>query len=172
MSERTANLLGALGLAVADRIHAAARETLHRSGETPAALVVVGYGQGPSNDRLRRVLGLSHSGTVRLVDRLIADGLVRRETAKDRRAVALHLTDKGESMREALLAERLRAVESVLDPLSMAERDAFESLLHRILQGLPDSDLDKRRLCRMCDDRVCTDCPVPADFKTHEGVTP
>ena len=172
MSERTANLLGALGLAVADRIHAVARDILQRSGETPAALVVIGYGQGPSNDRLRHVLGLSHPGAVRLVDRLVADGLVRREKAEDRRAVALHLTDKGKSVREALLAERLRAVQSVLDPLSAAERDAFGELLHRILQGLPESDLDKRRLCRMCDDRVCTDCPVPADFKAKEEATP
>ena len=169
MGERTANLLGALGLAVADRIHATARDILQRSGETPAAVVVIGYGQGPSNDRLRHVLGLSHPGAVRLVDRLVTDGLVRREKAQDRRAVALHLTDKGKSVREALFAERLGAMQSVLAPLSPAERDRLATLLHRILQGLPDNDLDKRRLCRMCDDRVCTDCPVPADFKLKAG---
>lgn len=66
MMDRTANLLGAAGLAVADRIEAAARAVLHRAGETPAALVVIGHGTGPSNDQLRRVLGLSHPGAVRL----------------------------------------------------------------------------------------------------------
>src|SRR5262245_20796714 len=54
MEERIANLLGALALAVIDRVEAAARATLQHGGETPAALVVIGYGQGMSNDMLRR----------------------------------------------------------------------------------------------------------------------
>ena len=78
MIERTANLLGAVGLAVADRIEETARDIVNHAGETPAALVVIGYGFGPSNDQLRRVLGLSHPGSVRLVDRLVADNLVER----------------------------------------------------------------------------------------------
>lgn len=44
MIDRTANLLGALGLAVADRIGEAARQAMGHAGETPAALVVIGYG--------------------------------------------------------------------------------------------------------------------------------
>ena len=85
MQDRTANLLGALGLAVADRIAEIALEVLDRAGETPAALVVIGYGLGPSNDQLRRILGLSHPGMVRLVDRLVADELVERQVGRDRR---------------------------------------------------------------------------------------
>ena len=79
MIDRTANLLGAVGLAVADRIENTTREILSHAGATHAALVVIGHGTGPSNDQLRRVLGLSHPGTVRLVDRLVADGLVERQ---------------------------------------------------------------------------------------------
>lgn len=59
MLDRTANLLGAVSLAVADRIYQTALEVMNRAGETPAALIVIGYGLGPSNDQLRRVLGLS-----------------------------------------------------------------------------------------------------------------
>ena len=51
MLDRTANLLGALSLAVADRIETVAREVLSRAGETPAALVVIGYDTGPSNEQ-------------------------------------------------------------------------------------------------------------------------
>ena len=48
---------------------------------------------GASIDALRRVLGLSHSGGVRIVKRLEAEGLVAREPdPADRRAVRLHLT--------------------------------------------------------------------------------
>ncbi len=53
------------------------------------AIVVIGYGLGPSNDQLRRILGLSNPGAVRLVNRLVADGLVERREGRDRRAVAL-----------------------------------------------------------------------------------
>lgn len=166
MIDRTANLLGALGLAVADRIAQAARQTLHHAGETPAALVVIGYGLGPSNNQLRHILGLSHPGCVRLIDRLVADGLVERRQGRDRRAIALHLTDEGHALRETLLKERLAVVRSVLEPLDSAEQDTLASLLHKLLAALPGTDLECCTLCRLCDNRVCTDCPIPAEFRT------
>ena len=168
MQDRTANLLGALGLAVADRIAEIALEVLDRAGETPAALVVIGYGLGPSNDQLRRILGLSHPGMVRLVDRLVADELVERQVGRDRRAVALFLTQKGHEARETLLAGRLAAIKSMLSPLGAEEEESLGLLLSRILAGLPSSDLERCHLCRMCDDRVCRDCPIPAAFKQDD----
>lgn len=168
MRDRTANLLGALGLAVADRIGEIALEVLERAGETPAALVVIGYGLGPSNDQLRRILGLSHPGMVRLVDRLVADELVERQVGRDRRAVALFLTPKGHEARETLLAGRLAAIKSMLSPLGEEEEKSLGLLLSRILAGLPSSDLERCHLCRMCDDRVCRDCPIPAAFKQDD----
>lgn len=169
MLDRTANLLGALGLAIADRIEEVAVDVMQRAGETPAALVVVGYGTGPSNDQLRRILGLTHPGTVRLVDRLVADGLVDRREGRDRRAVSLFLTEKGYAVREALLAGRLAAIKPLLSPLSQSEQDDLAEILSRILNSLPSSDLERCSLCRMCDDRVCSNCPIPAAFK--EGTT-
>ena len=163
MIDRTANLLGAVGLAVADRIEETARAVLGRAGETPAALVVIGYGLGPSNDQLRRILGLSHPGAVRLVDRLVADGLVERRQGRDRRAIALHLTDRGAVLREELLEGRLTAIRSFLAPLTGPEQETLDALLHKILASMETTDLDRCTLCRMCDDRVCGNCPIPAD---------
>ena len=40
MTDRTANLLGVIGLAIADRIENTARDILSHAGETPATLVV------------------------------------------------------------------------------------------------------------------------------------
>jgi DNA-binding MarR family transcriptional regulator len=165
MIDRTANLLGVVGLAVADRIEAAARDILGHAGETPAAMVVIGYGLGPSNDQLRRILGLSHPGTVRLVDRLVADGLVERRMGRDKRVIALHLTDRGNTLREDLLFGRLAAIRPMLEPLTHTEQDALASLLHKMLSSMETTDLDRCNLCRLCDDRVCTDCPIPADFR-------
>lgn len=167
MTERTANLLGAVGLAVADRIEAAAHDIMNRAGETPAALVVIGYGLGPTNDGLRRVLNLSHPGTVRLVDRLIADGLVERRAGHDKRSIALHLTEKGHATRGTLLEGRLAAIKPLLEPLSGSELQALNDMLAKMLSALPETDLDRCRLCRLCDDTVCTKCPIPAEFKSQ-----
>jgi DNA-binding MarR family transcriptional regulator len=168
MIDRTANLLGVVGLAVANRIENTAREVLNHAGETPAALVVIGYDFGPSNDQLRRVLGLSHPGSVRLVDRLVGDGLVERREADDKRAVALFLTAEGHATRTRLLKGRLAAISPFLTVLDASEQQQLDALLHKMLSALDTTDLDRRRLCRLCDDSVCNNCPIPADFRTSQ----
>lgn len=164
MNNQTANLLGVVGLEVADLIEDTTREIIKHSGETPAALVVIGYGLGPSNDMLRKILGLSHSGTVRLVDRLVADGLVERREGSDARAVALYVTKRGRSIREKVLKGRLAAIRPLLAPLTDEEQETLDALLHKMLASQETDDIDRRKLCRMCDNRVCTNCPIPANF--------
>lgn len=164
--DRTANLLGVVGLAIADGIEETARSVLSHVGETPGALVVIGYGLGPSNEQLRRILGLSHPGAVRLVDRLVADGLVERSRGRDNRAIALHLTDAGRRLRQDVLKGRLAAIRPWLTPLTAEELETLASLLHRMLASRPTTDLDRCHLCRLCDDSVCTDCPIPAAFRS------
>ncbi|MEQ8823311.1 MAG: MarR family transcriptional regulator [Filomicrobium sp.] len=163
MTNRTANLLGVVALAITDRIEDAARQILSHTGETPAALVIIGYGFGPSNDRLRRILGLSHPGTVRLVDRLVADGLVERRKGRDKREVALYLTKRGKAVREKFLKGRLSAIRPLLGALSADEQESFAALLHKMLASMDTTDMERRTLCRLCDDRVCSNCPIPAN---------
>jgi DNA-binding MarR family transcriptional regulator len=171
MMDRTANLLGVVGLAVANRIEETARDILNHAGETPAALVVIGYGFGPSNDQLRRILGLSHPGSVRLVDRLVADGLVERHEGRDKRAIALYLTTQGATLREKLLKGRLAAIKPFLMPLTRSEQGVLAELLHRMLSSMETTDLERCTLCRLCDDRVCSNCPIPADFRDQRLVS-
>ena len=165
MSGGTANILGALGLAISDRIEDTARVVLKRSGETPAALVVIGYGLGPSNNRLRDILGLSHPGTVRLIDRLVADGLVERRRGKDARTLALYLTEDGHTARQSLLQGRMAEMETFLAPLDGEEREVFSNLISKILSNQSLSNLERCRVCRLCDGEACNDCPIPADFR-------
>ena len=165
MTDRTANLLGVVGLAVADRIEDTARDILNHAGETPAALVVIGYGLGPSNDLLRRILGLSHPGSVRLVDRLVADDLVERREGSDRRAIALYLTERGAALREKLLSGRLAVIKPLLMSLTETEQGVLAALLHKMLSSMDTTDLERCTLCRLCDDRVCSNCPIPAAFR-------
>lgn len=168
MTDRTANLLGAVGLAIVDQIEATAQNILNHTGETPAALVVIGYGLGPSNDRLRRIIGLSHTGSVRLVDRLVADGLVERREGHDKRTIALYLTERGVALRERLLKGRLAAIKPFLMSLTETEQSALAALLHKILSSMKTTDLERCTLCRLCDNRVCGNCPIPAGFKDQK----
>lgn len=163
MSDRTANLLGTLSLAIADRIEQTALSVMGRGGETPAAVVVIGYGAGLTNDRLRRILRLSHPGTVRLVDRLVADGLVERHPGRDAREIALYLTQKGTDVRRTLLAARLTVIGKTVSLLSEAEEASLAELLCKMLSRQQSSELERYSLCRMCDDRVCGECPLPTD---------
>lgn len=164
MIDCSANLLGVVALAVSDRIAAAAHAALQHGGETPAALVVIGYGGGGlSNDQLRRILRLSHPGAVRLVDRLVADGLVERRKGQDKRANALHLSDRGMAVREDLLRGRLSAIQAILAPFSVDERQQLSALLRKALSAMETTAQDRRTLCRLCDERICIDCPIPAD---------
>ena len=168
MIERTANLLGVVSLTVAGSIEQSARDILNRAGETPAAIVVIGYGFGPSNEQLRRILGLSHPGSVRLVDRLVADGLAERRQGDDRRSISLHLTQAGEEAREKILRGRIAAITPFLGGLSDKDRATLDTILHRLLASMGASDLQKQSLCRLCDESVCVDCPIPADFRKDE----
>lgn len=169
MINRTANLLGVISLAIGDRIEDTARDILNHAGETPAALIVIGYGTGPSNDMLRRVLDLSHSGTVRLIDRLVADGLVERCEGHDKRAIALFLTKRGKALREKLLKGRLTAIRPILTTLDDDELEVLGNLLHKLLSSMDPTDMERRTLCRLCDNRVCTNCPIPAEIPGRSG---
>lgn len=160
-TETTTAKLSALSIAVMDRIEQSAREVIDRGGETRAALVVIGYGCGITNDRLRRILGLSHSGTVRLVDRLVSDGLVERKRSRDGREIALHLTSAGAATRAGLLASRVAVVSEVLEVLSSEEAQMFSTLLHKVLSRQDTSELERFTICRLCDDAACGDCPLP-----------
>jgi MarR family transcriptional regulator, negative regulator of the multidrug operon emrRAB len=76
---RTANLLGALAGEIADRIEREGKLHPNETSSATAALNVIGFYEGCSNGALSRALGLSHTATVRLVDKLELSGLVRSE---------------------------------------------------------------------------------------------
>lgn len=71
-------------------------------------------------------VGLSVPAASRLVDALVADGLVERQlSATDRRYVALHLTERGTRIREETRAQTLQSLTALLAPLDATERDVI-----------------------------------------------
>lgn len=162
---RDANLLGAVSLAVLDRMSAATRAASGHRGSAPAALAALStYLEGSSIDALARALGLTHSAAVRLVDRLEAEGLVRRERGEDGRSVAVALTVAGRAAGGDVLREREQALNATLSVLSEAERAELARLHEKLLGGLTTGRAAARTICRLCDPDACGHyrgtCPV------------
>ena len=82
---------------IADRIEVAvtAEGTRSLSAATALSAIERFFVDGPSIDALRRVLGLTSSGAVRLVDSLETQGLVTRRRGDDPRVSVILLTAKG-----------------------------------------------------------------------------
>lgn len=156
-----ANLLGALALILSDEVSASVEKSLGLGGSAPAALVTIRNQPGQSIDSLCKSLGLSHSGTVRLVDRLVAAGFVERQAGNDGRSLALFLTQPGEDICTRVLAARDRTLLEALSVLENQEVAQFQELLEKLAQTLP-RDREALQACRLCDFSVCPGdlCPI------------
>jgi DNA-binding MarR family transcriptional regulator len=156
MTDRTANIVGALALALADSLLREAQDEAPEQGPAAAAISLLRHEPGMSIDRLRRALRLSHPGAVRLVDRLAADGLVVREISeRDRRAVALKLTETGLETCTKIRASRLGSLARALDVLDEEERATLGRLAEKMLRGLVESVDHAYTVCRLCDETAC-----------------
>jgi DNA-binding MarR family transcriptional regulator len=168
---RTANLLGALSLMAANRV----RDATGAEPTWSAALVTLQtMTDGGSIDELRRVLGLSHSGGVRVVKALSRAELVElRRDPNDGRAVQVRLTEAGVAAATRIRAARLGALDSLLDGLDPAARAELDALLARALADATGSRDDARHICRLCDPGVCGHpqrCPVTVAADDAEGL--
>jgi MarR family transcriptional regulator, negative regulator of the multidrug operon emrRAB len=165
-SQHAANVLGALSLAVADRMNTAVEAIATLGPSAPAALAAMHeFLDGGSVTQLSSVLGLTHSGTVRLVDRLVVEGLVERVAAQDGRAVSLVLTRHGRSTAERILRAREKSLASALSALSPDEIDNLAAALDTMLTTVTHARAEERSartndrpqpwLCRLCDFAAC-----------------
>jgi DNA-binding MarR family transcriptional regulator len=171
--DRTGNLLGALALVVTDRTAEAVAAAAGRSESAAAAISWLHqFQQQPSVDLLRRVLGLTSSGTVRLLDRLEAEGYVRRGPGADRRTTSVSLTAAGRRTAEKVAAARAGVLEEALASLTDAERESLEALQSKILVSLMREPGSVRWMCRMCDTGACragAGCPVTRVVRERFG---
>lgn len=159
---RTANLLGALSGEIADRLDRGLKQHPNETDSAAAALNVLTFWDGASNSELSKVLGLSHPATVRLVDRLEAEGLVEAKPGRDRRAVALHLTAAGRDRIKGVLASRCAILAGLTDALTADEQDQLSRLLEKMLRQAATGVIEAAHICRLCDEAVCPgdECPV------------
>ncbi len=159
-----ANVLGALSVAITDRLRAAASDD--RSGSTSAALVHLSKYGDETIDALRRPLELSHSACVRLVDRLEEQAYVARRPGQDARSVAVRLTARGRGRVQHILRQREESLTDALDALTVAEQAQLGVLVSKLLGAMVSSEGEALRTCRLCDYAICPPevCPVAASL--------
>jgi DNA-binding MarR family transcriptional regulator len=132
---------------LADLLHGLIRRLRHAQagrlaplGLTPAqerALrMITRSGEPLRMTELADKLGVVPRSVTTVVDALEAAGLVRREIDPgNRRAIRLHLTDRGVAVREELRDARRQAAEDLFAPLSDAERATLGELLTKLDRG-------------------------------------
>ena len=120
----------------------AAAETTAEADLTPQEFAVLAYvnrqvGE-PDIDQsdLAARLGIDHTHTSLLMDRLESRGLLeRRVNGEDRRARLVRLTARGERLHTKLYPKAFAGQSRILDVLEPAEREVLLDLLVRVIEG-------------------------------------
>jgi DNA-binding MarR family transcriptional regulator len=121
------------------RLRRAQAERLAPLGLTPAqerALRTITRSEEPLRmTELADQLGIVPRSVTTVVDALEQAGLVRREIdPHNRRAIRLHLTDRGLAVRDDMREARRRAAEDLFAPLTAGDREALGELLGQLDQ--------------------------------------
>jgi MarR family transcriptional repressor of emrRAB len=162
-SRHTANILGALAVLIQDRVESAWQSDLDLSPMAAAALVQIDGEPGCPIELVAGRIGLTHSATVRVIDKLAERGLVEKDRArKDARAQSLTLSKAGKRVAQQLHAARNRVTDDLLAGLDSAQRKAMEGAISAILHRTVEPGREADVTCRVCDDRRCSPdiCPI------------
>jgi DNA-binding MarR family transcriptional regulator len=122
------------------RIRGAQAERLAPFGLTPgqerALRMITRSEEPPRMTELAEHLGIAPRSVTTVVDALEEAGLVRRETdPRNRRAIRLHLTDRGLALRDEMREARRRAADDLFAPLTPEERKTLGDLLSALDAG-------------------------------------
>jgi DNA-binding MarR family transcriptional regulator len=162
-----ANRLGALALRVTDRMTAAVTTegVASLSGATALSALERFFVEQPSIDELRRVLGLTSSGAVRVVDGLEAGGLVTRRAGTDARVSSIAMTAKGRRAAARISDARAHVLTDIVAALDPEQRARLAPLIDALLGALVEPSSAGPAMCRLCATEVCgaargRPCPV------------
>ena len=163
-SIRLGNLLAALAVAVVDGLDDAFVDEGIDAKAGTALVALLDFAPAATEQRLCLAIGLTHSGTVRLVDRLRVAKLVERARGGDGRTVAVRLTAAGRKVALRLRHARRDLTSSLLSGLTDRQRTELMPACERLIAALTARRLAMREagdspsggaLCRLCDFRAC-----------------
>jgi DNA-binding MarR family transcriptional regulator len=106
------------------------------------AILLFLYAEDGQNQReLSRVVAIEPPTVARTIDRMVRDGLVRREPhPRDGRATRIRLTPRALALREQLVAESMAGNELAARVLSGEELEILKALLRRMIEGLTERE--------------------------------
>jgi MarR family transcriptional regulator, negative regulator of the multidrug operon emrRAB len=163
---RVANRLGAAALTLSDGIRDATEEATGMAGGLPAALVSLReWADGESVEVLAEAMRVSHSRAVRVVDRLEAAGLARREPdPSDGRRALVWLEPAGRELADRALDARARVLLSAVAELEDADVRDLDRVLATVFHATTVDLPAAKSTCRLCDAHTCGHyeraCPV------------
>src|SRR5262249_53399256 len=129
-----ANVLGALSLVVTDEVRRAVTAAGDQAESDATVLSALEHFlDAPRVDQVAGVLGLTSSGTVRLVDRLERAGLVKRGAGDDARATTVTLTAAGRRHARRVTNARRDVLDGALTSLTATEREQLARLMGKVM---------------------------------------
>lgn len=163
VNPRLDNLLASLALNLAEESSAALERASGLTGNATLALLALEEFLGDAHvGRLAAVLGLTHSGAVRLVTQLESEGLAQRQPGADRRRVEVRLTARGRRRAAAAREARDAVISETTSGLDRSEAAALEDLLTKLVNARVTARIERRGAaesgawwCRTCDFTAC-----------------
>jgi DNA-binding MarR family transcriptional regulator len=149
------NQISAFAWRLDQLISAALRGEFDRPLSELSALVSIQNCKSFNIGWLANVLELTHSATVRLVDRLEGDDLIERLPKDHRKQVGLRITAKGRDLAGNILQARERVAGRFLAPLSKGQLSALAELSRTVITHNVTNELDSYQVCALCDEASC-----------------
>ncbi|HTE69350.1 MAG TPA: MarR family winged helix-turn-helix transcriptional regulator [Actinomycetes bacterium] len=110
-----------------------------------AILLFLYANDGQTQRELSRVVAIEPPTVARTIDRMVRDGLVRREPhPHDGRATRIRLTPHAQALREELAAESRAGNQLAARVLSVEELQTLKTLLRRVIDGLTSAEGEQR----------------------------
>lgn len=152
------NKLGAFAVLLGDTLKRACGAL---SPSAAALLLTLSYRRSATATALAKVAGISQPTAVRVLDGLIRQGFIERQSHVGR-ATLLRVTRAGRRGARLLQSARLRAMGDVLASLHRKEQATFERMLDTMLAAATTSRSVACTICRLCDHSLCDGprCPI------------
>jgi len=176
-SPAAGNVLGALSQVITDQSLAAIAAATGQSPTAAAALSALAeFLDRPTVDQLRKVLGLTPSGAVRLVDRLADAGQVTRGPGSDGRSRSVTLTERGRQLASEITSARAKVLDEMLAGMTDQDRETLHRLMSRVMANAVRVKDGGAWICRMCDLEACErtlgHCPAAQAAREKYGGPP
>ena len=176
-TERLANLLGAVAVAVTDQLERVLGSASECSIQWVGALQWIERFPGIRPGDLARALDIGTPAVSGLVSRLREEGLILvTRDRRDQREVALRLSELGARRVRLATQARARLLESLIEPLPVVLWPRLVKACERLLGIVAESPRGALAICRHCDWSMCRmdpelPCPVALVTARRSGST-